>query len=51
MNITLAIPTDGHNADETIEVDDDRGRQLIADGWARPADEAPPAAPAGNPRK
>jgi len=38
LKIDLAYPYDGHQPDETIEVDDDVGRQMIRDGYARPAD-------------
>ena len=35
MRITLAVPYDGHDPDETIEVDDANGRRLLRDGFAR----------------
>lgn len=35
MRITLAYPYEGHAPDETIEVDDDVGRQMVRDGVAR----------------
>jgi hypothetical protein len=35
MRVTLAVPYDGHAPDTTITVDDQVGRQLIRDGWAR----------------
>lgn len=35
MHITLAYPYDGHAPDETIEVADETGRQMIYDGVAR----------------
>lgn len=38
MKVTLAYPIDDHEPDETIDVDDDRGRTLLRDGFARPAD-------------
>lgn len=38
MKVTLAYPIDGHEPDETIDVDDERGRTLLRDGFARPAD-------------
>ncbi len=37
MRITLAYPYDGHDPDETIEIDDRRGRAMISNGVARPA--------------
>lgn len=43
MRITLAVPHEGHQPGDSPEVDDSVGRQLIADGHARPfdADEQP----------
>jgi len=38
VRITLAYPYENHQPDETIEVADDVGRQMIRDGYARPAD-------------
>lgn len=38
MRITLAWHHDGHGPDETIEVADAVGRQLLRDGFARPPD-------------
>lgn len=35
MLVTLAYPHEGHQPDETIEVDDATGRQLVRDGQAR----------------
>ena len=35
MQITLAYPYDGHAPDETIDVDDQVGKTLIRDGFAR----------------
>jgi hypothetical protein len=51
--ITLAYRYEGHGPDETIEVDDAVGRQLVRDGFARPAEStrqpipvvSPPAPP------
>lgn len=40
MKITLAYPRDGHDPDETIEVEDHVGRQLVQDGVARLPDPA-----------
>lgn len=40
MHVTLAYPFEGHDPDETIEVDDPVGQDLIRDGRARPADVA-----------
>lgn len=38
MRVTLAYPYEGHEPDETIEVDDDEGRRLLTTGHARKAD-------------
>ena len=35
MRITLAYPHDGHEPDDTIDVDDEVGRRLVHDGRAR----------------
>lgn len=35
MRVTLAYPFEGHDPDETIEVDDAAGRTMIRDGLAR----------------
>lgn len=52
MFVTLAVPRDGHKPDETVEVDDETGKTLIRDGFARPG-QAPAktksAAPAPQP--
>lgn len=45
MKITLAMPFEGHQPDETITVDEPTGRDLIRCGWARTPDPAPPKAP------
>lgn len=37
MKITLAYPYDKHKADDTVDLDDDVARGLLADGLARPA--------------
>lgn len=37
MKVTLAYPYDGHQPDETVEVEDAVGLQLISDGHARHA--------------
>lgn len=42
MRITLAYPHDGHDPDETIEIEDRRGRAMIQNGVARPAPEVEP---------
>jgi hypothetical protein len=39
MRVTLAYPWDGHDPDETVEVDNATGRRLLRDGKARPADD------------
>lgn len=49
MLITLAYPWNGHDPDETVEVDDRTGRKLIRYGKARPADPTPPPAVAPPP--
>lgn len=41
MKVTLAVPFDGHQPDETIEVDDATGRRLLHDGFARRPVESP----------
>lgn len=41
MRVTLAYPFDGHEPDETIEVDDSVGRTLIRDGFARAPEHTP----------
>jgi hypothetical protein len=35
MRITLAVPHDGHDVGETIDVDDADGKRLLRDGFAR----------------
>ena len=45
LKITLAYPYDNHKPDETIEVADTVGRQMVHDGVARPADNPPKSAP------
>lgn len=35
MRVTLAYPYDGHEPDETIDVDDELGRRLVREGRAR----------------
>lgn len=40
-DVTLAYPYDGHDPDDTIEVDEAEARQLIADGRARYGVKAP----------
>lgn len=46
MLITLAYPFEGHAPDETVEVADEVGRQMIYDGAARLPDHmAPEPAP------
>jgi len=40
VRITLAYTYDGHDADATIEVDDQVGRQMVHDGAARLPDQA-----------
>jgi hypothetical protein len=41
VKITLAYPFEGHAPDETIEIDDVRGRRMVRDGKARRADIGP----------
>lgn len=41
MRVTLAYPYEGHAPDETIEVPDPVGAQLIHDGLARTPDGEP----------
>lgn len=36
MRVDLAYPWQGHQPDDTVEVDDAVGKQLIRDGKARP---------------
>lgn len=38
MKVTLALPREGKKPGDSIEVDDAVGRQLIADGHAKPFD-------------
>ena len=38
MRVQLAYPFDGHAPDDTVEVDDSVGRQLLKDGRARRPD-------------
>lgn len=38
MKLILAYPWEGHDPDKTIDVDDETGRTLLRDGFARPAD-------------
>lgn len=49
MKVTLAMPFDGHQPDDTIDVDDVTGRDLLRSGWARTAAEAPQEPPAVDP--
>ncbi len=39
MRVVLAYPRDGHAADDVIDVDDETGRVLVQDGFARLAPE------------
>lgn len=41
MQITLAMPYEGHKPDETIDVADAVARELLRTGWGRPAEEKP----------
>lgn len=43
MRITLAYPWQGHRPDQTLDVDDHVGRDLVRSGRARIADEPEPA--------
>lgn len=46
MLVTLALAWEGHEPDETIEVDDIVARRLLHDGFARAAETEP--APEGD---
>lgn len=35
MRITLAVPYEGHDPDETVDLDDADARRLLRDGFAR----------------
>ena len=39
MKVTLSMPYEGHEPDETIDVEGRTGRDLIRFGWARLPDE------------
>lgn len=45
MKVTLAYPWEDHQPDQTVDVDDETGRTLLRDGFARPADGEPPGQP------
>ena len=46
MQITLAMPYEGHKPDETIDVADAVARELLRTGWGRTPDEKPKKAAA-----
>lgn len=43
MKIELAYPYEGHKPDSVIDIDDDKGAQMIRDGFARPHNKPAPA--------